>query len=100
MRRRKKPGSKEKLLSYKDFICVEPEKYKGSWKDAFSDRRPIYVELGTGKGQFITTLAEKYPDIYFIGFEIKEEVLLKAVEKAEAMKLKNILFLWYDIAKI
>lgn len=100
MRRRKKPGSKEKLLSYQNYVCIEPERNKGKWKDVFSKNNPIHVELGTGRGQFITTLAESNPNIYYIGIEIKEEVLLKAVEKAEAKKLKNILFLWYDITKI
>ncbi|AOY77985.1 tRNA (guanosine(46)-N7)-methyltransferase TrmB [Clostridium formicaceticum] len=100
MRRRKKPGAKEKLLSYEDYLCREPEKYKSHWQDYFHEQKPIHVELGTGRGQFISTLAEMNPHIYYIGIEIKEEVLLKAVEKAEAKKLKNILFLWYDINKI
>ncbi|AKL94769.1 tRNA (guanine-N(7)-)-methyltransferase TrmB [Clostridium aceticum] len=100
MRRRKKPGSKEKLLSYEDYLCKEPEKYKGRWKDYFHEEKLIHVELGTGRGQFITTLAEMNPHICYIGIEIKEEVLLRAVEKAVDKGLKNICFLWCDINKI
>lgn len=100
MRRRKKPGSKEKLLSHQLYLCEEPEKYKGHWNNCFDEKEPIHVELGVGRGQFITTLAEINPDIHYIGIEIKEEILLKAVEKAETKKLKNIKFLWYDVNKI
>ncbi|SDK67007.1 tRNA (guanosine(46)-N7)-methyltransferase TrmB [Natronincola ferrireducens] len=100
MRRRKKPGAKEKLLSHEVYLCNQPEEYKGQWEHYFIEKKNIHVELGTGRGQFITTLAEMNPDIHYIGIEIKEEVLLKAVEKAEAKNLKNIVFLWYDINKI
>lgn len=100
MRRRKKPGSKEKLLSYTNYICIEPEKHKGNWDNYFRSNDTIHAEFGTGRGQFITTLAEQNPHINYIGIEIKEEVLLKAVEKAVEKKLTNIVFLWADINKI
>lgn len=100
MRRRKKPGSVEKLLAYTNLLCANPEKYKGNWSSYFSLTQPIHVELGTGRGQFITTLAEQNPHINYIGVEIKEEVLLKAVEKAAKLELRNIAFLWFDINKI
>lgn len=100
MRRRKKPGAKEKLLSHELRLCKEPEKYKGHWQGYFLEKKPIHVELGTGRGQFITTLAAKHPDINFIGIEIKEEILLKAVEKAVAQGLRNVTFLWYDVNKL
>lgn len=100
MRRRKRPGAKERLLSYDYWICTQPQQFKGSWTDYFHNHNPIHVELGTGRGQFITTLAEKHPHINYIGIEIKEEVLLRAVEKADEKKLSNIVFLWYDIKDI
>jgi len=100
MRRRKKPGSVDKLLSYTNYLCTEPEKYKGKWNEFFESSHTIHVELGTGRGQFITTLAAQNPHINFIGIEIKEEVLLKAVAKASEQNLSNITFLWYDINTI
>lgn len=97
MRRRKKPGAKEKLLSHDKYLCVDPQPWKGQWKKYFKNDQSIHVELGTGRGQFITTLAEQNPHINYIGVEIKEEVLLRAVEKAHEKKIDNIVFLWYDI---
>ena len=100
MRRRKKPGSDEKLLSYKELVLPQPEELKGKWNDLFKNRNDIHIELGTGRGQFITTLAEKNPNMNYIGIEIKEEVLLRAVEKAKEKNLDNIVFLWYDVNRI
>lgn len=100
MRRRKKKGADEKLLSYKDYVVVNPENFKGKWHEKFENNRPIYLELGMGRGKFLTTLAENNPEINFIGIETKEEVLLRAVEKANEKELKNILFLWADVNKI
>lgn len=101
MRRRKKKGSDIKLLSHINYVIRDDiNEIKGKWHDKFNNNNPIYAEFGTGRGQFITTLAAQNPSINFIAMEIKEEVLLKAVEKAEEAKLKNILFIWGDVNSI
>lgn len=71
--------------------------YKGKWKEIFGNDNPIHIEVGTGRGQFITTLAQKNPNINYIGLEVKEEVLLRAVEKAEEKNLSNMLFIWGNV---
>ena len=92
MRRRKKKGSDIKLLSYNNYVIRENiESLKGKWHERFSNNNPIHAEFGTGRGKFITTLAKENPDINYIAMEIKEEVLLKAVEKAAEQNLTNIL---------
>ncbi|MFA5523006.1 MAG: tRNA (guanosine(46)-N7)-methyltransferase TrmB [Tissierellales bacterium] len=99
MRRRKKPGAKDQLLKLDQMLIKNPEEYKGKWSD-ISSHKKIHVELGTGRGQFINTLAEKYNDIFFIGIEIKEEILLDAVKKSLDKGLYNIKYLWNDINDI
>ena len=101
MRRRKVKGADQKLLSYKDYVIRDNiESLKGNWSNLFKNNNPIHAEFGTGRGKFITTLAKQNPDINYIAFEIKEEVLLKAVEKAACDNLKNIAFAWADVSKI
>lgn len=101
MRRRKKKGSDEKLISYTDYVIKEDiESIKGKWNLKFKNNNPIHVEFGTGRGKFITTLAKQNPNINYIAMEIKEEVLLKAVEKADEAKLDNILFVWGNVNNI
>lgn len=101
MRRRKKKGADIRLLSFKEYVIKgEDINFKGNWNEKFENSNPIHVEFGTGRGQFITTLAKQNPDINYIAMEIKEEVLLKAVEKAVENNLTNIRFIWGDVNNI
>lgn len=101
MRRRKVKGADEKLLSYTNYVLRENiNEIKGKWSDKFKNNNPIHVEFGTGRGKFITTLAKQNPNINYIAFEIKEEVLIKAVEKADEANLENILFAWADVSNV
>ncbi len=101
MRRRKVKGADEKLLSYKNYVLRDNiEELKGKWSQKFKNDNPIHVEFGTGRGKFITTLAKQNPNINYIAFEIKEEVLIKGVEKADEANLNNILFAWANVSNI
>ncbi len=101
MRRRKKKDADIKLLSYTNYVLKEDSiELKNKWCGKFKNNNPIHVEFGTGRGKFITTLAKQNPHINYIAMEIKEEVLLKAVEKAAENELNNILFVWGDVNNI
>lgn len=101
MRRRKVKGADEKLLSYKGYVLRNGiEELKGNWNSKFNNNNPIHVEFGTGRGKFITSLAKENPNINYIAFEIKEEVIIKGVEKAVEAKLENIFFAWTDVKNI
>ena len=101
MRRRKVKGADEKLLTYTDYVLREDiEANKGNWNKLFNNDNPIHVEFGTGRGKFLTTLAKQNPNINYIAFEIKEEVIIKGVEKASEANLSNILFAWTNVANI
>ncbi len=100
MRLRKKPWAKDEIVGYDKLVVLEPERYRGRWKEWFGNNQPIHAELGTGKGNFITTLAEKNPSVNYIAVEVREEVLIYAVRKAAQKGLTNIAFLWLNINKI
>ncbi|NLT94302.1 MAG: tRNA (guanosine(46)-N7)-methyltransferase TrmB [Clostridia bacterium] len=93
---RRKPGTKEALLAIGRPLVLEPEKIKGKWKDYFQNDRPIHIELGTGKGTFISTMAQQCPQSNYIGLELKEEILLTAIRKALGLNLPNLAFIWGD----
>ncbi|WP_134699885.1 tRNA (guanosine(46)-N7)-methyltransferase TrmB [Ammoniphilus sp. YIM 78166] len=100
MRLRKKPWAKDEIVGYDKLVVLEPERYRGRWNEWFGNNQPIHAELGTGKGNFITTLAEKNPSVNYIAVEVREEVLIYAVRKAVQKGLTNIAFLWLNINKI
>lgn len=84
MRIRHKPWAKPELEAC-PFYIKEPEKTIGRWNDIFPHpERPLYVELGCGKGGFISQIAPEYPEINFIAIDIKNEMLVLAKRKLEA----------------
>ena len=95
MRLRNITGSRE-FIAENEFVVHEPEQYKGKWHELFGNRNPIHIEIGMGKGQFITTLAQQNPDINYIGIEKYSSVLLRAVEKQKELELNNLFLIRFD----
>ncbi|WP_027399954.1 tRNA (guanosine(46)-N7)-methyltransferase TrmB [Anaerovorax odorimutans] len=92
MRQRKVKNEKEKLQMNDAYLVKNAKSYIGRWRELFGNNNDIYLELGCGKGQFIMTLAEQNPQNNYIGIEGQSSILLRALEKATELKLKNIFF--------
>lgn len=92
MRLRNVKGSRDTIAA-SEFVIQEPETYKGKWAEVFSNSHPIHIEIGMGKGKFITTLALQNPTINYIGIEKYSSVLVRAIEKEEELKLPNLKFI-------
>ena len=70
MRVRKRKGAEEHLENNPHYVISNPEEAKGRWHEIFGNNNPIHIEVGSGKGAFITGMAEQNPDINYIGIEI------------------------------
>lgn len=81
MRLRNKPWAEEFIASHPEVIIPNPEEYKGNWKQIFGNDNPVHIEVGTGKGQFVTGMALANPDINYIGIELYTSVIVVALEK-------------------
>ena len=101
MRLRNVKGSREKIEAY-EFAINNPEEYKGRWRELFENNNPIHIEIGMGKGQFISTLAQQNPNINYIGIEKFSSVLVRAIQKQEESDspLANLRFIRFDAEKI
>lgn len=99
MRLRNVKGSRETLAG-SEFTVNEPQEYKGKWKEFFNNSNPIRIEIGMGKGQFITTLAQQNPDYNYIGIEKYSSVLVRAVEKQQELGLPNLALIRMDAENI
>lgn len=95
MRVRNIKGAHEIINSSKYFISnpTKTDKF-------FKNDNPINLEIGCGKGKFITEMAKKYPNINFIGFERSESIILRAIQKAEEKDLPNLKFICADAKDI
>lgn len=92
MRLRNVPGSREAIAD-NDMAINEPTELKGKWKEEFGNDNPIRIEIGMGKGKFITTLAMENPDINYIGIEKYSSVLIRAIERCEEIEVPNLRFI-------
>ena len=82
----KEPGSRE--LKLRDHAI------KGRWgEEMFGNDHPIVLELGCGKGEYTIALAEKHPEINYIGVDIKGARLWKGAKYATEKALPNVAFL-------
>ncbi len=99
MRLRNIPGSREVIAENK-WCIQEPEHQKGHWNEIFGNKHPIHIEIGMGKGQFITTLARQNPSTNYVGIEKYSSVLLRGLQKMEEEPLENIRFIRMDAETI
>ena len=98
MRLRNIPGSREAIAA-SEYVIHEDvmEEKRGCWQEVFKNTNPLYIEVGMGKGKFITQLAQSHPNANYVGIEKYSSVLLRALEKRELLPdLKNLLFLRMD----
>ena len=96
MRLRKVKNALEKIQEYPNIVIQNATSNKGKWNEVFKNNNPIYLEIGMGKGKFIIENARRNPDINYIGLELQESVLVRALEKLIEEPLDNLVLLHED----
>ena len=99
MRLRNVKNAKE-IVNNSEYVILEPNKHIGKYKEIFKNNNPIRIEIGMGKGDFIIGMAEKYPNINFVGIEKYESVMVRAIEKLENKNIKNLKLIRMDAITI
>ena len=89
MRIRFKKWARPELEASK-FYIDEPEKYKGKWRSLFNNTAPLHIELGCGKGSFISQLACKNSNINYIAIDLVDAMLGLAKRNIESMYKEDI----------
>ena len=94
-------------LEASPFYIDKPEEYKGRWKEFFrNENQPIHLELGCGKGQFISKLASDNLNINYIAIDLIDAMLGLAKRNIENtyneknLKPENIAITRFDIERI
>ena len=99
MRLKNIKGANEKVKNGK-YVINNPKDYIGRWKSLFNNDNPIHIEIGMGKGKFILENALSNPNINYIGIEMYDSVILRAVEKTNELELDNLYLVRMDATLI
>src|SRR5574344_1135593 len=105
MRIRYKKWARPELESSK-FYIDNPEEYKGKWNSLFKNEAPIHIELGCGKGGFISNLASNFPNVNYIAIDLIDAMLglakrnIESIYKEKNLEPDNVLITRYDIERI
>lgn len=85
MRLRNIPGAQDAILE-SPYVIQEPQSHKGKWTEVFEKEQPLHIEVGMGKGRFLMDLAKIHPEINYVGIEMYDSVLLRALQKREELE--------------
>lgn len=106
MRIRYKKWARPELEASK-FYRDNPEELKGKWREEFKNsQNPLYLELGCGKGQFISKLAVQNQNINYIAIDLIDAMLglakrnVEEEYKANNLEPENVLLTRFDIERI
>ena len=105
MRIRKRSWTEKELEEAKFYIDT-PQDNKGKWKSAFQVERPMQIELGCGKGQFIANLGVRNANINFIGVDLIDTMLglakrnVEEVYASENKEIDNVILTRCNIEQI
>lgn len=106
MRIRNNPKALDKIKQYGEIVIFRPGEYKGNWNEYFAKKNgnnpdaPIHVELGMGKGKFISTKGLLARKMNFIGIDLRYEIILSALNKVLEKELQNVILIPYNILNI
>jgi len=100
MRLRNVKYAEEKIASNEAYITSVSREETKDLNHIFGNVKPLHLEIGTGKGQFIHTLASLYPDDNFIGIELYDSVIVRALEKQLSDPKENLHLVKMDASKI
>lgn len=105
MRIRFKPWARPELEASK-FYINNPEEYKGEWKNLYKNEQPLHLELGCGKGSFISKLALKNRNINYLAIDLVDAMLGLAKRNIEKeynnanADIDNVFLIRFDIERI
>lgn len=96
MRVRKKKNCVQRMERCADLWVKNPAQLRGKWATLFGNNLPIHIEIGCGKGNFVTGMAALHPEINYVAIERVEDVIVSAMEKAIDRGIANIRFVSLD----
>ena len=100
MRMRRMKSLEPRMEKCAGLRVMEPQTLLGHWRERMPDCTALWVEVGCGKGKFTAETAQANPTVLLVAVERCREAMVVAMEKAQSMGLKNVLFIDMDVAEI
>ena len=100
MRMRKKPNLIPRMERCAAYQVKEPESWRGRWRERLTPDCELRLELGCGKGRFTAQTAAAHPEDLYVAVERVPDAMVMAMERAQAMGLRNVLFIDADAARL
>ena len=100
MRMRRKKNLEPRLERQSGITVADPAAMRGNWRSLCPDAEKICLELGCGKGRFITQLASRNPRNFYIAVEKEKGAAVMAMEKVAQQQIENVRFIVADIAQL
>ena len=100
MRMRRRNNLAPRMEACEAVWIHDPEALRGNWRSLMPGCRELRVEVGCGKGKFTAETAQANPTVLLVAVERCREAMVVAMEKAQSMGLKNVLFIDMDVAEI
>ena len=97
MRLRNIPEAKN-IVENSPFVIQQPDSLRGNWRDFWKNDHPVHLEVGMGKGRFLMEMSQRHPENNYLGMELYDSVLLRAIQRRQALEepLLNLYFLCAD----
>ena len=105
MRIRFKPWARPELEASK-FYIDNPEDYKDNWKSLYKNKGEFHIELGCGKGSFISQIASQNTNINYLAIDLVDAMLGLAKRNVEQtyneknLQIDNVYLTRFDIERI
>lgn len=90
MRLRHVRGGRSILEAHPTHMILDPALHRGRWRALFGNENPLQLEIGMGKGQFVTGMALQHPEVNFIGMEKFDSVAVRALQRQLEDPLPNV----------
>lgn len=111
MRHRKVKNLDQRIEKSRHYIVENPREFKGKWREYFAAEmkcddgndtasKPLYIEIGCGKGKFLCARACAEENAIFLGIEGLDAVLIRGLERADEEQIANIRFVMEYVADI
>ncbi len=74
----------------------DAKQYKGNWEACFQRQAPLCLEIGSGNGFFLEGMAQKNPELNWLGVEIRYKRVIMVAKKLQESNIENARILRYD----